>query len=102
MDTYNLKPEHMRAPENLTETEIKKSLDELDTKIKTLKARVQATTADSNHTYHEHIAALEAKRAKIAEKMSSPEQKSQSAWDEIKKNIENLGTDLKNLIAGDK
>ena len=102
MDTYNLKPENMRAPEHLTEAEIRKSLEELDNKIKTLQARANATTADSNHTYHEHIAALEAKRAKIAEKMSSPEQKSQSAWDEIKKNIENLGEDLRGLIAGGK
>ena len=100
MDTYNLKPEHMRAPDNLSEKEIRKSLEELDNKIKTLQARVHATTADSRHTYHEHIAALEAKRALIAQKLDSPEAKSQSAWDEIKKNINNLGDDLKNLIAG--
>jgi SMC interacting uncharacterized protein involved in chromosome segregation len=100
MDTYNLKPENMRAPDNLSEKEIRRSLDELDSKIKTLQARVHATTADSHHTYHEHIAALEAKRALIAGKLDSPEVKSQSAWDEIKKNINNLGDDLKNLIAG--
>ena len=99
MDTYK-KPEHMRAPDNLTAVEIKKSLEELDNKIKTLKARVNATDSDSNHNYHEHIAALEVKRTKIAEKMSSPEMQTQSAWDEIKKNINNLGDDLRNLIAG--
>lgn len=99
MDTYNLKPENMRAPENLSAKEFRQALDELDNKIKTLKARVQATTADSHHTYHEHIAALEAKRALIAEKLESPEMQSQSAWDEIKKNINNLGDDLRNLIA---
>ena len=38
MDTYK-KPEHMRAPENLSAADIKKSLEELDNKIKTLKAR---------------------------------------------------------------
>ena len=102
MDTYNLKPENMRAPAHLSEPEIKKSLEELDSKIKTLKAKVHATTADSNHTYHEHISALEAKRALIAEKLNSPEQKTQSAWDEIKKKIDNLGEDLRGLIAGGK
>ena len=100
MDTYNLKPENMRAPDHLSETEIKKSLDELDGKIKTLKARVHATTAESHHTYHEHIAALETKRALIADKLNSPEVKTQSAWDEIKKKIDNLGEDLRGLIAG--
>jgi archaellum component FlaC len=99
MDTYK-KPEHMRAPENLSALEIKKSLEELDNKIKTLKARVNATASDSNHNYHEHIAALEVKRAKIAEKIASPETQTQTAWDEIKKNINNLGDDLRNLIAG--
>ena len=82
--------------------EIKKSLEELDGKIRTLKARVQATTVDSNHTYHEHIAALETKRALIAEKLDSPETKTQSAWDEIKKKTDNLGEDLRGLIAGGK
>ena len=102
MDTYNLKPENMRAPAHLSESEIRKSLDELDHKIKTLKAKLQATTADSNHTFHEHIAALEAKRSLIAEKLNSPEQKTQTAWDEIKKKIDNLGDDLRGLIAGGK
>ena len=102
MDTYNLKPENMRAPERLSEKEIRQSLDELDSKIKTLQAKTHATTADSNHTFHEHIAALEKKRALIAEKLNSPEQKSQSAWDEIKKKIDHLGEDLKGLIAGNK
>ena len=99
METYHLKPENMRAPQQLSEADIHKSLEELDNKIKTLKARLHATTADSVNTYHEHIAALEAKRALIAKKLDTPEQKSQEAWDEIKKNINNLGDDLKNLIA---
>ncbi|HSI90326.1 MAG TPA: hypothetical protein VK927_04375 [Adhaeribacter sp.] len=102
MDTYNLKPENMRAPQNLSEADIKKSLEELDAKIKTLKGRAHATAADSNHTYHQHIAALEAKRSLIAEKMDSTEQKTQSAWDDIKKKIDNLGDDLRGLIAGGK
>ena len=102
MDTYNLKPENMRAPAQLSEADVKRSLDELDNKIKTLKAKVHATTADSNHTFHEHISALEAKRALIAEKLGSPEEKTQSAWDEIKKKIDNLGEDLRGLIAGGK
>ena len=97
MDTYNLKPEHMRAPNNLTREEIEKSLGELDSKIKTLKARVNATAADSNHTYHEHIAALETKRELIANKLGDQED-SQSKWQGLKDGLDNLRKDMDNLF----
>jgi len=97
MDTYNLKPEHMRAPSHLSREEAQKSLDELDSKIKILKGRVNATTADSNHTYHEHIAALEAKRELIAQKLGDQED-SQSKWQGIKDGLDNLRKDMDNLF----
>lgn len=97
MDTYNLKPEHMRAPSHLSREEVQKSLDELDNKIKILKGRVNATTADSNHTYHEHIAALEAKRELIAQKLGDQED-SQSKWQGIKDGLDNLRKDMDDLF----
>ncbi len=98
MDTYHLKPENMRAPNHLTREEIQKSLDELDSKIKVLRAKVNATTADSNHTYHEHIAALEAKRELIASKLGDAED-TQSKWQSLKDGLDNLKNDLNNLFS---
>ena len=97
MDTYHLKPEHMRAPNNLTREEIQKSLDELDSKIKTLRAKVNAATADSNHTYHEHIAALEKKRELIAEKLNDTED-TQDKWSNLRSGLDNLKNDIENLF----
>jgi hypothetical protein len=97
MDTYNLKPEHMRAPQNLTREEIQKSLDELDYKIKTLHGRLNATAADSSHTYHEHIAALQAKRELIAQKLGDQED-TQSKWHDLRDGLDNLKKDMDNLF----
>ncbi|MBC5772822.1 hypothetical protein H8S95_02000 [Pontibacter sp. KCTC 32443] len=97
MDTYNLKPEHMRAPNHLTREEIQQSLEELDSKIKTLRAKVNATTVDSNHTYHEHIAALEKKRELIAEKLSDTED-TQDKWQNLRNGLDNLKNDIENLF----
>ncbi|WP_225986432.1 hypothetical protein [Rufibacter sp. LB8] len=98
MDTYNLKPENMRAPAHLNAQEVKKSLEELDSKIKVLQAKLNGTTADSNHTFHEHIAALEAKRALIAQKLDGSETASDSAWAEIKRHVEELAESVKKLF----
>ncbi|QHL86868.1 hypothetical protein GU926_05220 [Nibribacter ruber] len=99
MDTYNLKPENMRAPEHLNQEEAKKSLEELDAKIKVLKGRANATTADANHTYHEHIAALEAKRGLIAQKLEgSNHTTTDSTWQEIKNGLEDLSDSIKKLF----
>ena len=97
MDTYNLKPENMRAPDNLSREEIQKSLDELDSKIKTLRAKVNATTSDSNHTYHEHIAALEKKRELIANKLNDTED-TQDKWQNLRSGLDNLKNDIENLF----
>jgi chromosome segregation ATPase len=97
MDTYKLNPEHMRAPEHLTREEVQRSLDELDSKISTLRGRVNATTADSNHTYHEHIAALERKRELIASKIGDTEE-SQQKWNDLHTNLGDLHTDADNII----
>ncbi|KAA6432356.1 hypothetical protein ACD591_09395 [Rufibacter glacialis] len=98
MDTYNLKPEHMRAPEHLNEKEIRQSLEELDAKIKVLQGRAHATTADSHHTYHEHIAALEAKRALIAQKLDNSSSATDSTWQDIKRSLEELTDGIKKLF----
>lgn len=98
MDNYPLKPEHMRAPGNLSRQEIQKSLDELDSKIKTLKARANATTADSNHTYHEHIAGLEKKRELIASKMASAED-THSTWQDLQNGINGIKKDIENFFS---
>jgi DNA-binding transcriptional MerR regulator len=98
MDTYNLKPENMRAPEHLNEKEIRQSLDELDAKIKVLHGRAHATTADSQHTYHEHIAALEAKRALIAQKLDNTSGASEGTWQDIKNSLEELTEGIKKLF----
>ena len=97
MDHYPLKPEHMKAPAHLTRAEIQQSLDELDSKIKVLKGRANATAADSNHTYHEHIAGLERKRELIASKLATAED-SQSTWQELREGLDNLKNDITKLF----
>ena len=98
MTSYPPKPESVRAPEHLSHEEIKKSLEELDGKIKILQGRAHATTVDSNHTYHEHIAALERKRSLIAEKLNaSANDSSQSTWTDIKNGIDGLANDIKKI-----
>jgi DNA-binding transcriptional MerR regulator len=98
MNSYPPKPENVRAPEHLSPKEIRKSLEELDGKIKILQGRAHATASDSNHTYHEHIAALEKKRALIASKMDqSKDDTNTSTWTDIKTSIENLTNDIKKI-----
>jgi hypothetical protein len=97
MDTYKLNPDHMRAPDHLTREEVQRSLDELDSKLKTLRGRVNATTAESSHTYHEHIAALERKRELIAGKMGDSDE-SQQKWKDLHGNLGNLHNDADNII----
>jgi SMC interacting uncharacterized protein involved in chromosome segregation len=98
MDTYNMKPENMRAPANLSREEIQKSLEELDGKIKILRGRAHATTADSNHTYHEHIAALEAKKALITQKLDDTSNDHQDKWQELRTGITNLKNDIEGYL----
>jgi archaellum component FlaC len=98
MDTYNLKPENMRAPAHLNAQEVKKSLEELDSKIKVLQAKLNGTTADSPHTFHEHIAALEAKRALIAQKLTQSDTASDNTWADIKKHVEELAESIKKIF----
>ncbi|MFC6999227.1 sll1863 family stress response protein [Rufibacter roseus] len=93
-----MKPENMRAPQHLNEKEIRQSLEELDNKIKVLQGRANATTADSNNTYHEHIAALEAKRALIAGKLNDTSSANEGTWKEIKNSIDDLGESIKKMF----
>jgi len=77
---------------------VQRSLDELDNKIKVLKGRANATTADSNNTYHEHIAALEKKRELVAQKMNDKDQSS-STWSDLSNGINNLKKDIDNFFS---
>ncbi|MDB5263339.1 MAG: hypothetical protein JWQ14_2622 [Adhaeribacter sp.] len=98
MTSHPPKPENVRAPEKLSPAEIRKSLEELDGKIKILQGRANATTVDSNHTYHEHIAALTRKRSLIADKLNaSTNDSTNSTWTEIKNGIDSLASDIKKI-----
>lgn len=99
-------PHNVRVPEHLSDADLRQALDELDNKIKTLRNRAHATAAGSENTYHEHIAALEVKRSKLAERLgpapdsngSGTGSEDRSTWDEIWRGIENLRQDLRNII----
>ncbi|WP_324671560.1 hypothetical protein [Hymenobacter sp. GOD-10R] len=102
--TYTPHPEHMRAPQ-LNEHELHQALDELTAKIKVLQNRAHTTTAHSEATYHEHIAALEVKRAQLEQQLGSAKnnkansaQHDSSVWDEIRQGVDNLRKDLQNLF----
>ncbi|MDQ3292030.1 MAG: hypothetical protein M3Q05_12150 [Bacteroidota bacterium] len=98
MDHYPLKPENMRAPAHLSRAEIQQSLEELDNKIKVLQGRAHATTADSNHTYHEHIAGLEKKRALLVQKLDATQDETSSTWTDIKNGLQNLKDEIRNML----
>ena len=99
-------PDHVRPPQNLSDASLRQALTELESKIQTLRNRAHATTAGAPHTYHEHIASLEAKRHKLQERLGTAPATTEahaadsdrSAWDEIWQGIENLRQDLRNII----
>lgn len=88
----------MRAPAHLSRAEIQQSLEELDNKIKILQGRAHATTADSNHTYHEHIAGLEKKRALLAQKLEATQDETSNTWTDIKNGLQNLKDEIRNML----
>lgn len=101
-------PENMRVPQHLSDAELRQALEELDTKIKTLHNRAHATTAGSHATYHEHAAALEAKRAKLVAQLgptptgqtagAAPSEQNKNLWEEIARGIDNLRNDLRDIV----
>lgn len=97
-------PNSAGAPRDprLSETALHQALTELDAKIKTLHNRAQATAAGSTNTYEQHATALEAKRARLAEQLTqapAPADGSEpSAWEHIRRGIESLGDDVRNLL----
>ena len=105
-------PDHMRAPATLSPEALQQALTELDAKIQTLHNRANATTAGSLATYQQHARALEAKRARLLERLqhstSSPSATSNAAatpprpehttWEEIWRGIETLRQDLRNIL----
>lgn len=102
-------PDHMRAPANLSAEALHQALTELDAKIRTLHNRANATTAGSSATYQQHAEALEAKRARLVERLHATATPTETAseagptqphstWDEVWRGIETLRQDLRNLI----
>lgn len=107
-------PDHMRVPATLSAEVLQQALTELDGKIRTLHNRANATTAGSSATYQQHAEALEAKRARLVERLhataapagtrpdstappTGPKQPD-STWDEVWRGIETLRQDLRNII----
>jgi len=94
-------PSHQRAPQ-LSEAALRQALDELDAKIKTLHNRAHATAAGSPNTYQEHAAALETKRALLAEQLGqapTPADGSEpGVWSNIKRGIDALRDDLRTIL----
>jgi hypothetical protein len=98
MDSYTPSPENMRASDHLSPGDIRKGLQELSDKIRTLQARANATTADSTHHYHEHIAALETKRAKLAAKLGESDDHASSTWQDVRNGIDQIKEEIKGLF----
>lgn len=103
--TYVPNPEHMRAPRHLSTAELQQALDELNSKIKTLNARANATTAGAPHHYHEHVAALEVKRQQLAEQLGAADRdthpdddRSGGVWTDLKRGIDTLRDDISKLF----
>ena len=91
-------PIHQRAPQ-LAEPELRRALNELDAKIKTLRKRANATAAGSPNTYEQHADALETKRAQLAEQLGqTPTDAESSVWSQIRHGIEALRNDVRNLL----
>ena len=97
-----IQPDHQRAPRNLTAAQAQEALTELDAKLDTLRRRAQATAADSasTHTYREHIAGLERKRALLQTNLRAAARAPQgdSVWADLKSGIETLRQDLLRLL----
>ncbi|GAB2865472.1 hypothetical protein [Hymenobacter ruber] len=86
----------------LSATNLRLALDELDAKIKTLHNRAHATAAGSANTYEAHAATLEAKRARLATQLAqagTPATGSEPGpWQQLRQDIENLGHDVQALL----
>jgi cell division septum initiation protein DivIVA len=101
-------PDHIRVPAYLSAADLQRALDELDTKIQTLHRRAHAIVAGSTATYQQHAEALEAKRARLldmlgrasatASEAAAPASPETGVWDEIRRGVENLRHDLRDLL----
>ena len=94
-------PVNPRAP-RLSESDLRRALDELEAKIQTLHNRAHATAAGSPNSYQQHADALETKRAQLAEQLDqslAPADGSEpGVWNHIKRGIKTLGDDVKALL----
>ncbi|WP_019947890.1 hypothetical protein [Hymenobacter aerophilus] len=104
-------PDHIRVPAYLSAADLQRALDELDTKIQTLHRRAHATVAGSTATYQQHAEALEAKRARLLDKLgqartaaadtpaaATADEAETGVWEEIRRGVENLRQDLRDLL----
>ena len=98
MERLPVNPDNTRAP-NISPKDIRRGVEELEAKIKTLQGRANATASDSRHTYHEHIAALEAKRNKLMEKLqTATETSSNSVWTDLKEGLDDIRSHMKGVF----
>ncbi|SDY32352.1 hypothetical protein [Hymenobacter psychrophilus] len=103
-------PDHIRVPAHLSAANLQRALDELDDKIQTLHRRAHATVAGSTATYQQHAEALEGKRARLlaqlhqataaspTEAAAAPPASETGVWEEIRRGVENLRQDLRDLL----
>ncbi len=93
---------HFPRDPRLSETALRRALDELDAKIQTLHNRAHATAAGSSNTYQQHAAVLEAKRARLAEQLGQAPAPSNGpepgVWTQIRRGIEALSDDVKAIL----
>ncbi|WP_046244979.1 hypothetical protein [Hymenobacter terrenus] len=93
-------PDAQRPPQ-LSETDLRQALEELDVKIRTLHNRAHATAAGSPNTYLQHAEALEAKRARLAEQLGQAPAPADGAepgvWAQIRHGIESLRDDIRSI-----
>lgn len=84
----------------LSATNLRLALDELDAKIKTLHNRAHATAAGSTNTYEAHAATLEAKRARLAAQLTQADTPASGHgnWQQLRQDIENLDRDVQALL----
>ncbi len=102
-------PNHVRVPVRLSAEALHQALTELDAKIRTLHQRAHATVAGTTATYQQHAEALEVKRARLLDKLhqttanptappAAPSAEPTGVWDEIRRGVENLRHDLRDLL----
>lgn len=97
--TTTTAPDSSRDP-HLSEAALRQALNELDTKIQTLRNRAHATATGSPNTYQQHADALEAKRTRLAGQLGQvpADDSAPSIWAQIRRGIEALHDDVRAIL----